>query len=199
MKSSSPRPKGTIPTRRQRPRLVEAGGVAFAARNGFCRSGRLRGFFSRRSISITPSRKPGASIPEVLEVLEALRDHPVDLAVLTNWDARLHAVLDGNGLGEYLHASSARNSAGKSPIRRFTGMWPMSCVVQPGAVLSVGDDSRNDVEGPAQGRMAGGADRAAQARSLGGGAGRDRAISGSDGPISWGTFAGAALIFFVLR
>ncbi len=40
--------------------------------------------------------------PEVLEVLEALRDHPVDLVVLSNWDARLHTVLDGSGLGEYL-------------------------------------------------------------------------------------------------
>ena len=40
--------------------------------------------------------------PEVLEVLHALRDYPVDLVVLSNWDARLHTVLDGLGLGEYL-------------------------------------------------------------------------------------------------
>ena len=40
--------------------------------------------------------------PEALEVLEALRDHDVDLIVLSNWDARLHSVLDGSGLGEYL-------------------------------------------------------------------------------------------------
>jgi putative hydrolase of the HAD superfamily len=87
--------------------------------------------------------------PEVLEVLEALRDHAVELAVLSNWDARLHAVLDGHGLGQWLSTRFISAELG----------WekPDPCIYRhvadvlrapPNTLLNVGDDPRTDVEGP---------------------------------------------------
>jgi putative hydrolase of the HAD superfamily len=87
--------------------------------------------------------------PEVLEVLEALRDHGVELAVLSNWDARLHPVLDGSGLGEYLpnrfiSAELGWEKPDPAIYRHVTEILRL----QPGSLLSVGDDAKNDIEGP---------------------------------------------------
>lgn len=87
--------------------------------------------------------------PEALEVLEALRDHGVELAVLSNWDARLHSVLDGCGLGEYLSNRFISAELGwEKPDPAIYRHVIESLRLQPGSVLSVGDDPKNDVEGP---------------------------------------------------
>ena len=87
--------------------------------------------------------------PEVLEVLEALRDHAVDLAVLSNWDARLHPVLDGNGLGEYLPQRFISTELGwEKPDPAIYGHVAETLRLAPSSLLSVGDHPRNDVEGP---------------------------------------------------
>jgi putative hydrolase of the HAD superfamily len=87
--------------------------------------------------------------PEALEVLEALRDHGVDLAVLSNWDARLHNVLDGTGLGEYLPNRFISAELGwEKPDPAIYRHVTEILARQPGSVLSVGDDPKNDVEGP---------------------------------------------------
>lgn len=87
--------------------------------------------------------------PEVLEVLDALRDHPVDLAVLTNWDARLHSVLDGNGLGEFFPKRFISAELGwEKPDPAIYGHVGEILRLPPGGLLSVGDHPRNDVEGP---------------------------------------------------
>jgi putative hydrolase of the HAD superfamily len=87
--------------------------------------------------------------PEVLEVLEALRDYPVDLCVLTNWDARLHSVLDGHGLGEYLaHRFISAELGWEKPDLAIYRHVADVLRVQPGALLSVGDNACNDVDGP---------------------------------------------------
>lgn len=87
--------------------------------------------------------------PEALEVLEDLRDRGVDLGVLSNWDARLHSVLDGSGLGEFLpnrfiSAELGWEKPDPAIYRHVTEIMRLT----PGSVLSVGDDPKNDVEGP---------------------------------------------------
>jgi putative hydrolase of the HAD superfamily len=146
--SGSPRAAGTIPTdgndrawwkqvvTRSLPESAFADPVAFEA------------FFEKVYLHYAKPEAWGI-YPEVLEVLEALRDHAVDLAVLTNWDGRLHAVLDGNGLGEYLnHIFISAELGWEKPDPAIYRHVTDVLNVQPGAVLSVGDDSRNDVEGP---------------------------------------------------
>jgi putative hydrolase of the HAD superfamily len=148
MISSSPRAAGTIPTDgndrawwkqvvvRSLPEAAFADPEAFAV------------FFEAVYLYYAKPEAWGI-YPEVLEVLEALRDHPVDLAVLTNWDGRLHAVLDGNGLGEFLsHTFISAELGWEKPDPAIYRHVTDVLNVQPGAVLSVGDDSRNDVEGP---------------------------------------------------
>ncbi len=82
-------------------------------------------------------------------MLEALRDHGVELAVLSNWDARLHSVLDGCGLGEYLSNRFISAELGwEKPDPAIYRHVIESLRLQPGSVLSVGDDPKNDVEGP---------------------------------------------------
>ena len=87
--------------------------------------------------------------PEVLEVFKALRDYPVDLAVLSNWDARLHAVLDGNGLGEFLSNRFISAELGwEKPDAAIYRHVSDVLRLKPESLLSVGDDPRNDVEAP---------------------------------------------------
>jgi putative hydrolase of the HAD superfamily len=58
-------------------------------------------------------------------------------------------VLDGNGLGEYLnHIFISAELGWEKPDPAIYRHVTDVLNVQPGAVLSVGDDSRNDVEGP---------------------------------------------------
>jgi putative hydrolase of the HAD superfamily len=87
--------------------------------------------------------------PEVLEVFEALRDHSVDLAVLSNWDARLHSVLDGLGIGERLPQRFISTELGwEKPDPAIYRHVADVMRLPASALLSVGDDARNDVEGP---------------------------------------------------
>ena len=87
--------------------------------------------------------------PEVLEVLEALRDYPVDLAVLSNWDARLNAVLDGIGLGEFLPRRFISAELGwEKPDAAIYRHVADILRLPTSSLLSVGDNPRNDIEAP---------------------------------------------------
>jgi putative hydrolase of the HAD superfamily len=87
--------------------------------------------------------------PEALEVLEELRDRDIGLGVLSNWDARLHTVLDGSPLGEYLPNRFISAELGwEKPDPAIYRHVMESLRLQPGSLLSVGDDPKNDVEGP---------------------------------------------------
>jgi putative hydrolase of the HAD superfamily len=87
--------------------------------------------------------------PEVLEVLETLRDHEIELVALSNWDARLHDVLDGCGLGEYLTRRFISAELGwEKPDPAIYRHVAEILRLPPTSLLSVGDDPRNDVEGP---------------------------------------------------
>jgi putative hydrolase of the HAD superfamily len=87
--------------------------------------------------------------PEVFEVLEALRDHAVDLVVLSNWDARLHTVLDGIGLGEYFSQRFISAELGwEKPDPAIYRHVAEILRVPATGLVSVGDDAQNDVNGP---------------------------------------------------
>jgi putative hydrolase of the HAD superfamily len=87
--------------------------------------------------------------PEVAEVLEALRDYPVELVVLSNWDSRLHPVLDGHGLGEYLPRRFVSTELGwEKPDPAIYRHVSDVLRIPAAAILSVGDHARNDVEAP---------------------------------------------------
>jgi putative hydrolase of the HAD superfamily len=87
--------------------------------------------------------------PEVMEVLEVLRDYPVDLVVLSNWDSRLHPVLDGHGLGEQLPRRFISTELGwEKPDPAIYRHVAERLDLPPSSLLSVGDSARNDVEAP---------------------------------------------------
>jgi putative hydrolase of the HAD superfamily len=100
MKSSSPRAKGSIPSDGNDRAWWKLVVKRSMQENTFADSGAFEAFFA--SVYDYYAKPEAWGIyPEVFEVMEALRDHPVDLVVLSNFDARLHSVLDGNGLGEF--------------------------------------------------------------------------------------------------
>jgi putative hydrolase of the HAD superfamily len=148
MKSSSPRAKGSIPSdgndrawwkeivRRSMPEQ------SFTEKKAF------ETFFEDVYLYFGKPEAWGV-YPEVLEVMEALRDHPVELVALSNWDGRLHAVLDGNGLGGYLNKRFISAELGwEKPDPAIYRHVAEILRLPPTAFLSIGDDPKNDVEGP---------------------------------------------------
>ena len=89
--------------------------------------------------------------PEVFDVLRTLRDQPVEMVVLSNWDARLHAVLDGRGLGEFFsHRFISAELGWEKPDRAIYRHVADTLKLPSDALLSVGDDAVNDVTGARQ-------------------------------------------------
>jgi len=87
--------------------------------------------------------------PEVMEVLEMLRDYDVELAVLSNWDSRLHPVLDGHGIGAFIPRRFISAELGwEKPDPAIFRHVTEELRLPPGSLLSVGDHARNDVEAP---------------------------------------------------
>jgi len=143
-----PRPKGTVPSngndRAWWKQLVRHSLPAEA----FTGTAAFEIFFEEVYVHYTKPEAWGV-YPEVLEVFEALRDHAVDLAVLTNWDARLHPILDGHGLGELIqHRFISAELGWEKPDPAIYRHVSDVLRLQPEALLCVGDDARNDVEGP---------------------------------------------------
>jgi putative hydrolase of the HAD superfamily len=148
MKSSSPRPKGTIPNDGNDRAWWKQVVKRSMHENAFADPAAFETFFES-VYSYYAKPEAWGVYPEVFEVMEALRDHPVDLVVLSNWDARLHAVLDGNGLGEFLPNRFISAELGwEKPDPAIYRHVAEILRLQPGAMLSIGDDPKNDVEGP---------------------------------------------------
>lgn len=154
MKACSPRAKGAVPTDgndrawwKQVVRRSMAPQV-FLSPQAFADPAVFDAFFEEVYLYFAKPEAWGI-YPEVLEVLEVLRDHPVDLVVLSNWDARLHTVLDGCGLGEYLPQRFLSAELGwEKPDPAIYRHVAEILHQPPSALLSVGDDPRNDLEGP---------------------------------------------------
>ena len=148
MKSSSPRAKGSVPSNGDDRAWWKQVVTKSLHEGAFADPAKFDAFFDDVYYYYA---KPDAwgIYPEVLEVLEALRDHAVDLVVLSNWDARLHSVLDGCGLGEYLGQRFISAELGwEKPDPAIYRHVAEILRVAPGALLSVGDDPQNDVTGP---------------------------------------------------
>jgi putative hydrolase of the HAD superfamily len=148
MKSSAPRPKGTVPSNGDDRAWWKQVVTKSMHEGAFADAAKFDAFFDDVYHFYA---KPDAwgIYPEVLEVLEALRDHAVDLVVLSNWDKRLHSVLDGCGLGEYLGQRFISAELGwEKPDPAIYRHVAEILRIAPGALLSVGDDPQNDVTGP---------------------------------------------------
>jgi putative hydrolase of the HAD superfamily len=148
MKSSSLRTKGTIPCDGNDRAWWKQVVARSMQENAFTDPAAFDAFFEEVYLYFAKPEAWGI-YPEVLEVLEALRDRGVDLVVLSNWDARLHAVLDGNGLGEFLSQRFISAELGwEKPDPAIYRHVAEILRLPPAALLSIGDDPRSDVEGP---------------------------------------------------
>jgi putative hydrolase of the HAD superfamily len=148
LKGSSPRAKGTIPCDGND--RVWWKQVVFNSLNGnsFAEPAAFDAFFEELYRYFAKPEAWGI-YPEAMEVLEALRDRDVDLVVLSNWDARLHGVLDGLGLGEFFSQRFISAELGWEKPDPAIYRHVAEILRQPAsALLNVGDDPRNDVEGP---------------------------------------------------
>jgi putative hydrolase of the HAD superfamily len=148
MKSSVPRPKGGIPNDGNDRAWWKQVVNRSLHENAFTDAAAFEAFFEDVYLFYAKPEAWGI-YPEALEVLEALRDRPVDLIVLSNWDARLHSVLDGCGLGEHLPQRFISAELGwEKPDPAIYRHVAEILRLSPGSLLSIGDDPKNDVEGP---------------------------------------------------
>ena len=148
MKSFSPRPKGTIPTDGNDRAWWKKVVTHSIADKAFSDPAAFEAFFEEVYLHFAKADAWGI-YPEALEVLEALRDHDVELVALSNWDGRLHSVLDGCGLGEYIPKRFISAELGwEKPDPAIYRHVAEILRLPPTSLLSVGDDPKNDVEGP---------------------------------------------------
>jgi putative hydrolase of the HAD superfamily len=148
LKTLAPRPKGTIPSNGDDRGWWKEVVVKSMPENAFTDSAAFETFFEAVYLHFAKPEAWGV-YPEVFEVLEALRDHDVELVALSNWDARLHAVLDGIGLGEYLGKRFISAELGwEKPDPAIYRHVAEILRLPANSLLSVGDDPKNDVEGP---------------------------------------------------
>jgi putative hydrolase of the HAD superfamily len=148
IKNLSPRCKGTIPCDGNDRIWWKQVVTRSMHENAFADPAAFEAFFEEVYLYFARPEAWGI-YPEALEVLEALRDRAVELVVLSNWDARLHAVLDGNSLGEFLPQRFISAELGwEKPDPAIYRHVAEILRVPPSALLSIGDDPRNDVEGP---------------------------------------------------
>jgi len=86
--------------------------------------------------------------PDALETLRGLREQGLELGVVSNFDSRLYAILEGLGLAEYFHSmtiSSATGAAKPDP-----GIFRAALAVHqagPDQAIHVGDSLALDIVG----------------------------------------------------
>lgn len=86
--------------------------------------------------------------PEVPAVLDALARARVPVAVVSNFDSRLHGVLRGLGVAERFVAVVCSSETGAAkPDARIFGAACRALDTAPADTLHVGDDRRADLEG----------------------------------------------------
>lgn len=93
--------------------------------------------------------QPGvwAAFPEVESMLERLRPH-YRMAVVSNFDRRLHRVLKNLGLADYFETLIVSSEIGaEKPHPRIFHAAMEKLAVTPDRVLHVGDDAVRDAEG----------------------------------------------------
>ncbi len=85
---------------------------------------------------------------DVVPTLEALAARGVPMAVLSNWDVSLHRMLQVHGLTPYFAFVVASLEEGiEKPDPRLFQLCSDRFDVEPGAILHVGDDPIDDLQG----------------------------------------------------
>jgi len=148
MKSCAPRAKGTIPNNGDDRIWWKQVVRRSLSEQAFIDKAAFEKFFEEVYLHYAKPEAWGV-YPEVFEVLEALRDRVTNLSILSNWDGRLHPVLDGNGLGEFLsHRFISAELGWEKPDPAIYRHVADVLRLQPHSLLCVGDSPRNDVEAP---------------------------------------------------
>jgi putative hydrolase of the HAD superfamily len=89
--------------------------------------------------------------PETLSVLTQLRQEGYMVGVISNWDSRLTAILEGLGLTEHLHHVTISALVGwEKPHRAVFDHALQAVSVSPSRALHIGDSLREDIQGAAQ-------------------------------------------------
>ncbi len=147
MKNAPPRAAGTIPTNGDDRAWWKEIVRTTLAGDAFAEHAAFEAFFE--DVYRHYARPDAWEVfPEVMEVMQALRDFPVDLVAMSNWDGRLHCVLDGLGLGEYLSQRFISTELGwEKPSSAIYRHVAESLNLPPHSLLSVGDDKAKDVDG----------------------------------------------------
>ncbi len=87
--------------------------------------------------------------PDVLPVLMELQARGTRLAVLSNWDARLHSILNGLGVGHFFEKRFISAEMGfEKPMPEIYRKACEAMKVELRDVCVVGDDEVNDLEMP---------------------------------------------------
>lgn len=88
--------------------------------------------------------------PDTMPTLEALRGAGIPIAVISNWDRRLPAILDDLELTGLFHTISVSSLEGiEKPSPEIFRRTASRLGVPPGEMLHVGDSPRDDYEGAA--------------------------------------------------
>jgi putative hydrolase of the HAD superfamily len=93
--------------------------------------------------------KPGSwgCYVDVPETLDALRSRGINIALASNFDSRLHAVIDGlPDLADIRTRIISTEVGWKKPSREFFQVLASRCGVRPEQILMIGDDRRDDVD-----------------------------------------------------
>jgi putative hydrolase of the HAD superfamily len=129
--------------------------VAAAARRGEDSTGDFEGFFESLFAHYAQGRA-WECFPDVQPTLQALRDLGCRLAVVSNFDSRLPAILRSLGIWVRMDAvvySSETGSAKPDPLIFARALAVLG--VAPEHAIHVGDDPRADVAGAAAAGIAG--------------------------------------------
>lgn len=83
---------------------------------------------------------------DVVEMFEALQQRGIQIAVASNFDHRLHAVIDGYPeLSPILHRHISAEIGWRKPSPAFFELLWKNCGCLPEEIMMVGDDLNNDV------------------------------------------------------
>ncbi|HXG53688.1 MAG TPA: HAD-IA family hydrolase [candidate division Zixibacteria bacterium] len=94
--------------------------------------------------------------PEVPETLAALRGRGLTLAVISNFDSRLHGVLRGLGVAPYLENVYVSAEVGYAkPAPEIFAAALEAHGLEPRSAVHVGDSEENDLAGAVQAGLAG--------------------------------------------
>jgi putative hydrolase of the HAD superfamily len=84
---------------------------------------------------------------DVADAIEVLRSRKIDVAIASNFDSRLHSVIDGlPDLAEVRTRMISTEVGCKKPSRQFFDAVVSRCGVPANEILMIGDDIKDDIE-----------------------------------------------------